>query len=51
MSVKEASLLQGFGQEYVWPESDSTAFRLIGNAVPPLIAKMVAEVSRGVLNS
>jgi DNA (cytosine-5)-methyltransferase 1 len=51
LSVREASLLQGFHPEYVWPDSENTAFRLIGNAVPPPIATMVAEISRGLLSS
>ena len=41
-SVREAARIQGFPDAYKFPSSDSIAFRLIGNAVPPPMANAIA---------
>ena len=43
ISVREAARLQSFPDSFVFPESLTHAFRQIGNAVPPLMARAVAE--------
>jgi len=41
--VKEASRIQGFPDWFIFNESRSTAFNEIGQSVPPLFAKKLAE--------
>ena len=43
ISVREAARLQSFPDTFVFPEKLTHAFRQIGNSVPPLMAKAVAE--------
>ena len=50
LSVAEAAALQGFNVGFKWPESQRSAYRLIGNAVPPPISKVVAAIARGLLS-
>lgn len=42
-TVREAARIQGFPDAYKFPSSDSIAFRLIGNAVPPPMANAIAS--------
>jgi DNA (cytosine-5)-methyltransferase 1 len=49
MSPVEAAVLQGFSQSYRWPSSRQAKYRLIGNAVPPIISSKIAEMVRGIL--
>lgn len=48
-TVREAARIQGFPDEYVFHCSKRTAFRLIGNAVPPPVGRMVATFTKELL--
>jgi DNA (cytosine-5)-methyltransferase 1 len=43
LSVREAALLQGFSPDYRFEGPFDDKFKQIGNAVPPIIAKHIAE--------
>ncbi len=43
ITMREAALLQSFPLDYSFPVSNSYAYRMIGNAVPVLFAKGIAE--------
>lgn len=43
VSVREAARLQSFPDSFQFAGAMNAAFRQIGNAVPPLLAKAVAE--------
>lgn len=49
LTVREAARIQGFPDDFVFPEADKVAFRLIGNAVPPPLAESVSEMCRSLL--
>ena len=50
-SVREAARLQGFPDTFRFSVSTNSAFRLIGNAVPPPMAKSIAKlISNKVFN-
>lgn len=49
ISVREAARLQSFPDRFVFPVSMTQAFKQIGNAVPPLLAKKIAQVLLEVL--
>jgi DNA (cytosine-5)-methyltransferase 1 len=51
ISVREAARLQSFPDGFVFAGTMNPAFRQIGNAVPPLLAKAVAQVIRKQLSS
>ena len=43
-SVREAARIQGFPDSFIFPsQSINTNLKLIGNAVPPYISKMMAR--------
>ncbi|MFP3614543.1 DNA cytosine methyltransferase [Paraburkholderia sp. SIMBA_050] len=48
-TVREAARIQGFPDSFVFGNSSSDAFRLIGNAVPPPLASSVARIVRELL--
>ncbi len=50
-TVREAARIQGFPDDYVFDCSKRTAFRLLGNAVPPPMGRMVATFTKGILGS
>jgi len=51
-TVREAARIQGFPDHYVFHGRDRDSLKLIGNAVPPPMATMVAEVvSRGLVRA
>lgn len=47
ITVKEAALLQSFPDDYEFVGSQGVAFKMIGNAVPPQLAK---NIGLGILN-
>jgi DNA (cytosine-5)-methyltransferase 1 len=49
ISVREAARLQSFPDGFVFDGTMNPAFRQIGNAVPPLLAKAIATEMMGVL--
>jgi DNA (cytosine-5)-methyltransferase 1 len=51
ISVREAARLQSFPDGFVFSGTMNPAFRQIGNAVPPLMAKALAETIRDQLNT
>ena len=48
-TVREAARIQGFPDDYVFEGPKRTAFRLIGNAVPPPMGRMVATFTQELL--
>jgi len=48
-TVREAARIQGFPDDYTFDCPKRTAFRLIGNAVPPPMGRMVATFTRELL--
>ena len=42
ITVREAALLQSFPEDYVFTGSNGAAYKMIGNAVPPLLAEKIA---------
>ncbi len=42
LSVREAARIQSFSDDYMFSGSKATKYRMIGNAVPPKFAKLVA---------
>ena len=42
ISVKEAALIQSFPDDFEFPEKMGYNYKMIGNAVPPLMAKKIA---------
>ena len=46
LTVEEAALLQGFPADYVWCGNVGDVDRQIGNAVPPTMARVLAEANR-----
>lgn len=49
-SIREAARIQGFPDDYLFPENESIAYRLIGNAVPPPMAQAIGLLARRALN-
>lgn len=43
LSVREMGLIQGFPDNYLFEGSLSSKYRQIGDAVPPMIATMIAQ--------
>lgn len=49
ISVREAARLQSFPDGFVFPASMNAAFRMIGNAVPPLMSLALAREIKAML--
>jgi len=49
MSVRELAAIQSFPLDFYFDCNQSAAYRLIGNAVPPLLGQHIAESLRRTL--
>ena len=48
LTIAELAKLQGFPDDYVWTGTKTDQARMIGNAVPPVMAQVLAEANRPV---
>lgn len=51
ITVKEAALLQSFPDDFSFVGSQGSCYKMIGNAVPPLMAEGIAKGLRAALNN
>lgn len=50
-TVREAARIQGFPDDYIFHGDERTHFRLIGNAVPPPLARLAADFTAHLLDT
>ena len=50
ITIREAAILQSFPMDYKFIGSNAYCYKMIGNAVPVLFAKSIAEAMYEVLN-
>jgi DNA (cytosine-5)-methyltransferase 1 len=50
-TVREAARIQGFGDNYIFQGSEQTQYRVIGNAVPPVIGRFAAQVAKQLMST
>lgn len=48
-TVREAARLQGFDDDYIFTGNENAQYRIIGNAVPPLLGAFAAGMSKRLL--
>lgn len=46
LTIQEAGILQGFPADYRWPAKSTAAWKQVGNAVPPVMAELLARENR-----
>lgn len=49
LTVREAARIQGFDDSFIFSGTAAQQYRMVGNAVPPPVAKKIAELVRNLL--